>query len=190
MALPEPPSQTLPPHEGEGLGLGVKIVYKCPPLKFPLQSFWRPKNTPKLALPFTLLSCHSRAFSNVCGGGFAAVFWGAAVQREGCGRPPEGRVAPRQSRRDGAPANPEGNCGKNTRHLNSTPFPCHSRAFSNVWGGIFAAVSEVACPLAGHAQKIIFFQPDRYKLDCLSGSWESQGRGFLRKLGTSSRAAI
>ena len=23
----KPPSQTLPPHEGEGLGLGVKIVY-------------------------------------------------------------------------------------------------------------------------------------------------------------------
>ena len=25
--IAKPPSQTLPPHEGEGLGLGVKIVY-------------------------------------------------------------------------------------------------------------------------------------------------------------------
>ena len=26
-SIAKPPSQTLPPHEGEGLGLGVKIVY-------------------------------------------------------------------------------------------------------------------------------------------------------------------
>jgi len=25
--MAKPPSQTLPPHEGEGLGLGVKVVY-------------------------------------------------------------------------------------------------------------------------------------------------------------------
>ncbi len=25
--IPKPPSQTLPPHEGEGLGLGIKLVY-------------------------------------------------------------------------------------------------------------------------------------------------------------------